>query len=85
MTAVLTVTCDRCRRPVETDRHLIRFDSGSARDRRPQIDLCRGCAGWLLATLDRLADALGLELRETRRGRPGGGPKKAQAADVVGD
>jgi len=52
MSAVLTVTCDRCRRPVETDRHLIRFDSGSARDRRPEIDLCRGCAGWLLAALD---------------------------------
>ena len=41
--------------------------------------------GMNLDTLDRVADALGLELRETRRGRPGGGPKKAPAAEDVVD
>jgi len=52
MTAVLTVTCDRCGQTVETDRHRVRVASGSLRQRRPEIDLCLGCAAWLLDALD---------------------------------
>jgi hypothetical protein len=52
MTAVLTVTCDVCRKPVESDRHLIRVESGSLRGRRPEADFCPGCFSAFLGWLD---------------------------------
>jgi hypothetical protein len=44
MTAVLTVTCDCCREPVEADRHVLRVESGPLRHRQAEgVDLCPAC------------------------------------------
>jgi hypothetical protein len=52
MSTTLHVVCDRCRQPVVEDRHVIRFDSGSLRERKPDIDTCLACAAALLEWLD---------------------------------
>ena len=51
MTATLTVTCDKCKRTIEADRHLVRVESGPLRCRRPEIDLCSDCAAGFLEWL----------------------------------
>jgi hypothetical protein len=44
MTAVLTVTCDRCDQVIDQDRHLLLVTSGSLRQRRTEgVDLCPTC------------------------------------------
>lgn len=52
MTAVLHVTCDLCNRPIEFDRHILRVESGSLRDRRPSCDFCNQCFSKFLAFLE---------------------------------
>jgi hypothetical protein len=53
MTAVLTVTCDRCDQVIDRDRHRLLAESGSLRQRRPEgIDLCPACFARLEAWLD---------------------------------
>lgn len=59
MTATLNVTCDKCGRTIEADRHLVRVDSGSLRGRRPEVDLCTGCAAVFLDWLGQADDASG--------------------------
>ena len=51
-----TIWCDLCRQPIEADRHLLRVESGSLRDRRPEIDLCRACLAAMLAWLEKGAN-----------------------------
>ena len=43
MTALLSSTCDRCQASIDSDRHLIRIESGSLRQRRPEPDLRMDC------------------------------------------
>jgi hypothetical protein len=51
MSAVLTVTCDRCGERIEAGRTVLRVETGPARDRLPVVDLCPECSdrfvGWL--------------------------------------
>ena len=47
------ITCDVCNDPIKADRHLLRAESGSLRDRRPEIDLCPACFAGLLDRLGR--------------------------------
>ncbi len=51
MTAVLTVTCDRCGERIEADRTLLTVVSGPLLPRRETLDLCPGCADRLLSWL----------------------------------
>lgn len=56
MAAMMTVTCDRCRRTIEADRHLLRIESGTLRGRRSEVDLCTVCAAGFLEWIDRHHD-----------------------------
>jgi hypothetical protein len=52
MTAVLTVTCDRCGSTITTDRTLLCAESGPGRHRLPDgLDLCPACFDRLLTSL----------------------------------
>jgi hypothetical protein len=46
-----TFTCDRCGQRIEAGRTLIRVETGPARDRIPEVDLCPGCLDALVAWL----------------------------------
>jgi len=46
-----TVTCDHCGECVETGRTVLRVETGPARDRLPEVDLCRGCFELFVAWL----------------------------------
>ena len=37
------VTCDRCRLPIEADRHMLKVESGSGRVHRAEADYCSTC------------------------------------------
>jgi hypothetical protein len=51
MTAILTVTCDRCREPIESGRVVLRVETGASqpgwlidqKTGRPSVDLCSVC------------------------------------------
>lgn len=49
-----TFTCDLCHSPIATDRHLLRAESGSLRQRLEdeKADLCAGCFSRFLAWLE---------------------------------
>jgi hypothetical protein len=53
VTAILTVTCDRCTEVVSADRTLLLVETGPMRPRRESIDLCPSCV-----------EGLGVWLRE---------------------
>jgi hypothetical protein len=46
-----TVTCDRCAATIESDRTLLRVETGPLRTRREAIDLCAECVKALVAWL----------------------------------
>jgi hypothetical protein len=58
MTVVMTVHCDRCRERINTDRTLLRVETGPARDRFPEVDLCPGCFERFVAWLQTGAQTL---------------------------
>ena len=52
MASMLIVECDNCKAKVVSDRHSIRIESGSLRNRRPEIDFCASCFSRWLEAID---------------------------------